>query len=78
MGLISWIVVGLIVGYIGKVTLGRKSGNLPVVAGLIGGLIGGLLAAIFGADIVGFSFGGAVLAAIFAIVAMVPVRAMTR
>jgi uncharacterized membrane protein YeaQ/YmgE (transglycosylase-associated protein family) len=78
MGLISWIVIGLIVGFVGKVALGRRSGNLPLVAGLVGGVVGGVIAAIFGASIMGFSFWGAVMALIFAILAMAPARVMVR
>lgn len=78
MGLISWIVIGLVVGFVGKVALGRRSGNAPIVAGLIGGVVGGVIAAIFGASVVGFSFWGAVMALIFAIVAMAPARVIVR
>ena len=78
MGLISWIVIGLVVGLVGKASLGRRSGNLAVIAGLAGAIVGGIIAAAFGAGVADFSLAGAVTALVFAIAALVPVRALNR
>lgn len=58
MGIIGWIVVGLIAGAIAKAILpGRQSGGwlITLLIGVVGALLGGFLAsAIFGVDLGGF------------------------
>lgn len=45
MGLISWIVVGAIAGFLANMLMGSKTGLLMmVVLGIVGGLVGGYLA----------------------------------
>lgn len=77
MGFISWIVIGALVGLVGTVVLGHRSGNLPLVAGIVGGLVGGVIAAFFGAAVLGFSVAGAISALVVAVLAMVPARMMS-
>lgn len=49
MGILSWLVVGLIAGWLaGKVTRGRGYGLVgDIVTGIIGALVGGFLAGRF-------------------------------
>lgn len=49
MGILSWLIVGLIAGWLaGKVTRGRGYGPLgDIITGIVGALIGGFLAARF-------------------------------
>ena len=58
MGIIAWIVLGLIVGIIAKAVMpGRDGGGiiLTAVLGIVGGFLGGILGkAIFGVDLGGF------------------------
>jgi uncharacterized membrane protein YeaQ/YmgE (transglycosylase-associated protein family) len=45
MGLISWIVVGAIAGYLADMVMGSKTGVIMmVVLGIVGGLVGGYVA----------------------------------
>lgn len=46
MGLIAWIVVGAIAGFLAKQIMGSREGLLMmVVLGIVGGLVGGFVAA---------------------------------
>jgi uncharacterized membrane protein YeaQ/YmgE (transglycosylase-associated protein family) len=46
MGLIAWIVVGAIAGFLANAVIGSRQGLLMmVVLGIVGGLIGGYVAA---------------------------------
>ena len=58
MGIIAWIVLGLIVGIIAKAIMpGRDGGGiiLTAVLGIVGGFLGGFLGkALFGVDLGGF------------------------
>jgi uncharacterized membrane protein YeaQ/YmgE (transglycosylase-associated protein family) len=46
MGIISWIVVGAIAGFLASMVMGSKEGLLMmIVLGIIGGLVGGYVAA---------------------------------
>ncbi len=45
MGLVSWIVVGAIAGFLANMLMGSKTGLLMmVVLGIVGGLVGGFIA----------------------------------
>jgi uncharacterized membrane protein YeaQ/YmgE (transglycosylase-associated protein family) len=82
MGILSWIIVGLIAGWLAGMVMGSRLGLLgDLVVGVLGGLVGGFLAAlIFGADPVNglnlysiiVSFIGAVL--LIAIIRALPGR----
>lgn len=52
MGILSWIIVGLIAGWLAGMVMGSRLGLLgDLIVGVLGGLIGGFLAAaIFGGD----------------------------
>jgi len=46
MGIVSWIVVGAIAGFLANVLMGSRTGVLMmVVLGIVGGLVGGFVAA---------------------------------
>ncbi|WP_338110359.1 GlsB/YeaQ/YmgE family stress response membrane protein [Pseudoglutamicibacter albus] len=56
LGILGWILVGLIAGAIGKAIMGDSMGIIPtLVVGIIGGLLGGWLGSvIFGKGTGGF------------------------
>ena len=63
MGLIGWIVIGGLAGWIGSKIQNRDAQmgiGLNIVVGIIGGLLGGWLLSVFGVDVAGggmfFSF----------------------
>ena len=63
MGLIGWIVIGGLAGWIGSKIQNRDAQmgiGLNIVVGIIGGLLGGWLLTVFGVDVAGgglfFSF----------------------
>ena len=48
MGILSWLVVGLIAGWLASMVMGTRFGCLgDVIVGVIGGLLGGWIAANF-------------------------------
>ena len=63
MGLIGWIVIGGLAGWLGSKIQNRDAQmgiGLNIVVGIIGGLLGGWLLSVFGVDVAGgglfFSF----------------------
>jgi uncharacterized membrane protein YeaQ/YmgE (transglycosylase-associated protein family) len=81
MGLLSWIIVGLIAGWLANQVMRRGRGNAvtDIVVGVLGGLVGGFLAAeLFGVPnaVDGVNVGSIVVAFLGAIVAIVIVRAL--
>jgi len=52
MGIISWIILGLIAGFIGSKIVNRQGQGfwLDIVLGIIGALVGGYLFDLFGAS----------------------------
>lgn len=50
MGILSWIIVGLIAGWLAGMVMGSRLGLIgDIIVGVLGGLIGGFLAAaVFG------------------------------
>jgi uncharacterized membrane protein YeaQ/YmgE (transglycosylase-associated protein family) len=79
MGLLSWIVVGVIAGWLaGKVVKGTGFGCLgDIIVGVVGGLVGGFLAsALFNIPdaVNGFNLGSILVAFLGAIVVIVVVR----
>jgi len=79
MGLLSWIVVGAIAGWLaGQLVKGRGFGCLGnIIVGIVGGLLGGFLASqLFNMPdaVNGFNLGSIVVAFLGAIVVIVVVR----
>lgn len=83
MGLLSWIIVGLIAGWLaGKVMGGHGYGFWgDLILGVIGALVGGFLArALFGNPdpLTGFNLGTLVVAFLGAVIVVAIYRAMRR
>jgi uncharacterized membrane protein YeaQ/YmgE (transglycosylase-associated protein family) len=82
MGIITWIVFGLIVGAIAKFLVpGEGPGGLlgDIVVGIVGAVIGGFVYGFFGhAGVTGFNLGSMVCALIGAIILLAIVRAVSR
>ena len=81
MGLLSWIIVGLIAGWLANQVMRRGRGNAAtdIVVGVIGGLVGGFLASqLFGVPdaVNGINVGSVVVAFLGAVVAIALVRAL--
>jgi uncharacterized membrane protein YeaQ/YmgE (transglycosylase-associated protein family) len=80
MGILSWILVGLIAGFLaGLVMKGSGYGLLGnIIVGIVGALVGGFLAsALFGVDALGgFDLTTIIVAFLGAIVTILIVRAL--
>ena len=52
MGIISWIVLGLVAGFIGSKLVDRQGQGfwLDIVLGIVGAIVGGFLFDLFGAE----------------------------
>jgi uncharacterized membrane protein YeaQ/YmgE (transglycosylase-associated protein family) len=82
MGLISWIVFGLIAGAIAKLLMpGRDPGGciITMAIGVVGALLGGFLASALGfGGISGFDFRSMIIAIIGAVLLLVIYRFVAR
>ena len=87
LGIIGWIVIGGLAGWIGSKIMGtdaRMGLVLNIVVGIVGGLIGGFLLRGFGVDVAGrgilFSFLTCLIGAVIllAIVKLVTGRRVSR
>ena len=82
MGIISWIVFGLIAGFIGSKIVNKTGSGLimDVVLGVVGAVVGGFLAGLIGmGGVDGFDIRSLLIAIIGAIVVLVVYRSvMTR
>ena len=81
MGLISWIVVGAIAGFLANMIMGSRTGLLMmVVLGIVGGLVGGYVATLLfkhvGVD--GINIESIIVATIGAIAVIFVVGSLTR
>jgi len=82
MGILSWIVVGLIAGWLaGKVVQGGGFGLIgDIIIGIIGGLMGGFIASYFfnvGDPMSGINLPSILIAFAGAVLLLVIVRALT-
>ena len=81
MGILIWIVVGAIAGFVAsKVLTGRGMGLLwDIVAGILGAFLGGWLAGLVGISVSPgtFTVGGLVSAFVGAVILLVVFRAVT-
>jgi len=82
MGILSWIIVGLIAGWLaGRVLKGSGQGVLgDIILGIVGALVGGFLAGTFlGVDdpLSGFNLPTLVIAFLGAVIVVAIVRALT-
>lgn len=70
MNLISWVILGLIAGWLASVVMKSNQGPLmDIVVGIIGAVIGGFLVSLFGqTGVTGFNIYSLIVATIGAIV----------
>ncbi|EAW4991748.1 GlsB/YeaQ/YmgE family stress response membrane protein [Salmonella enterica subsp. enterica] len=83
MGIIAWIIFGLIAGVIAKLLMpGRDGGGfiLTCILGIVGAVVGGWLAMMFGigGSISGFNLHSFLVAVVGAIVVLVIFRLLRR
>ena len=79
MGIISWIVFGLIAGFIGSKIVNKTGSGvvMDVVLGVVGAVVGGELASVLGmGGISGFDIRSLIIAVIGAVVVLVVYRAV--
>jgi uncharacterized membrane protein YeaQ/YmgE (transglycosylase-associated protein family) len=81
MGIIAWIILGLIAGFIGSKVV-NKSGEgmfLDIALGVVGAIVGGFIFSAFGATgITGLNIWSLIVAVIGAIVVLVVYRAVVK
>ena len=83
MGILAWIIFGLIAGIIAKFIMpGRDGGGfiLTIILGIVGAVVGGGLATFFGigGDVTGFNLGSFMVAVVGAIVVLAVFRLLRR
>lgn len=68
LGILGWIIVGLIAGWVAEKVMDRDHGLLTnLVVGVVGAIIGGWLAGALGLNVVGF-WGALIVAIVGAII----------
>jgi uncharacterized membrane protein YeaQ/YmgE (transglycosylase-associated protein family) len=80
MGIISWIILGLIAGFIGSKIVDRQGQGfwLDIVLGIIGALVGGFLFDMFGASgVTGLNIYSMIVAVVGAVVVLLIYNAVT-
>ncbi len=81
MGFITWIVVGIIGGWLGRMIVkGEGPGGLlgDLVIGVVGGILGGWIFGFFGhAGVTGINIGSIVVALIGSVVLLLIVRSLS-
>jgi len=80
MGLLAWLVLGLIAGVLANFLVGGGGGLIfDIVLGIVGAFVGGFLASALGVgDVSGLNLESIVIATIGAILVILLVRAVTR
>ena len=80
MGILTWIIVGLIAGVLGKLIMpGDDPGGIivTIIIGIVGAFIGGFVVGIFGGSgVTGFNIWSIIVATIGAIVLLAIYRAI--
>lgn len=83
MGLLTWILVGLVAGLVAELILGAGSGIglrgivIAIVLGMVGALVGGFVSVALGyGDVTGFNLRSLVIATLGAIAVIIVVRAL--
>ena len=80
MGIISWIVLGAIAGFIASMIMGSRDGVImTVVLGIVGALVGGFLdeALLHKGDVSGVNIESIVIAVIGAVIVIFVARAVS-
>jgi uncharacterized membrane protein YeaQ/YmgE (transglycosylase-associated protein family) len=82
MGILSWIIFGLIAGAIAKFLMpGKDPGGfiITILIGIVGAVIGGFIGSALGmGEVTGFNFGSFVIAVLGAILLLIVYRMATR
>ena len=80
MGIIAWIVLGAIAGFITNLIMGGKEGVIAtIILGIVGAIVGGWLAGtvLKVADVTGINIESIVVAVVGAIIVVAVYRALT-
>ena len=80
MGILSWIILGLIAGFIGSKIVERQGQGfwLNIALGIIGALVGGFLFSFFGAEgVTGLNIWSKIVAVVGSIVVLLIYNAVT-
>ena len=80
MGIVSWIILGLIAGFIGSKIVDRQGQGfwLDIALGIVGALVGGFLFSLFGASgVTGLNIYSMIVAVVGAIVVMLIYNTLT-
>ena len=80
MGIISWIILGLIAGFIGSKIVDKQGRGfwLDIALGIIGALVGGFLFSLFGTTgVTGLNIWSMIVAIIGAVVVLLIYNAVT-
>ncbi len=82
MGILSWILLGLIVGALAKLIMpGKDPGGIivTILLGIVGAFVGGFIASLLGlGTVTGFNIGSLVIATLGAILLLAIYRAMQK
>lgn len=80
MGLLSWIILGLVAGVIASYLMGGGFGLIgSIILGIIGAVVGGYLASVMGVgDVTGLNLGSIVISVIGACIVLFVVRVLRR
>lgn len=78
MGLLSWIILGLIAGVIAEFLMGGGFGLIgSIILGIVGAIVGGYLASLMGiGNVTGLNLGSIVISVIGACIVIFVVRAL--
>ena len=80
MGILTWIIVGLIAGALGKLIMpGDDPGGIivTIILGIVGAIVGGFVFGLFGGGgVTGFNLGSIIVATIGAIIVLAIYRAV--
>jgi uncharacterized membrane protein YeaQ/YmgE (transglycosylase-associated protein family) len=81
MGIIAWIILGLIAGFIGSKIVNRTGQGffLDIALGVVGAVVGGFIFSLFGSTgVTGLNIWSLIVAVIGAIIVMVVYRAVVK
>jgi uncharacterized membrane protein YeaQ/YmgE (transglycosylase-associated protein family) len=81
VGIIAWIVLGAIAGFITNLIMGGKEGPIPtIILGIIGAIVGGFVAGtLLGvADVTGINISSIIVSVIGAVIVVVIYRFVMR
>lgn len=81
MGILSWIILGAIAGWIGSMLVNKTGEGLfrDIVLGIIGGVVGGwIFAAIGSTSVTGFNLWSLFVAVVGAVIVLVLYHALVR